>query len=422
MENLLQNLKEYQEICTVPFNTSGVRMFLRDKIINKQNITENAYCLYYNNGKNIGKRKLIIMCHTDHPGITLKSNKTGIFWGTPGYTRLQKMLQKMPISLAIFDSEGNRVGKGALLEINDPIKQMVTIQTDVEIKDNFSAQYDIAGFTLINDSVHLYNADDGVNVSIMLELVNQNIETALDIYYVFNLHEEVYQITSWRNAKSNYFDVNKSDIIINLECLKIDNVNPAKYPMANYDNGVVLQLSNVGCLFGYKNPGDNLSEKIVLESAKRAEISIQTGVIKDSCDSRPFTEFGLTPNICSLTIPNKYKHNERGEKVAQEEIKLQDINNSLKILQKIGSYNENDLNAANNVQPSLAGKIKSKDDVTDHSLMRAKNRLNNRIDVAYRNIVKRGYYYPITLRDKTMDTVYKLLSYIDYLIQKLTKQ
>ena len=422
MKNYLKNLEEYQDICVCPFFTSGVRDFLTSKIKMKQHIKQDDYCLYYNTGMNRGKRKLVIMCHTDHPGITLKSDGTGIFWGTPGYGRLRLLLKDVSIPLNIFDDKGKTVGKGVLTEISDPIKQLVKVKVDCHIKNNYYAQYDVENFLVKDDDVYLYNADDGVNVPIMLELINENSQQQLDVYYVFNLHEEVYQLSAWHEALHNTFKLTDKDVIVNLECLRIENVEGMNQPKANYNDGVVLQLSNIGCLFGYKNPGENIAEKLIYLMGNRTGIKTQPGVIKDSCDSRPFTEFKLTPNIVTLTIPNEFKHNNDGHGVVPEKIKLAHISDMRLLLTNLTKITEEDVTLSSKQFVSLSEALKSRDTVTDLKLMKAKRTINERLEVYYKTVIKRGYYFPLTIKDRFDDQLLKWASLAIYVWGKLTKR
>ena len=365
--------------------------------------------------------KLIIMTHADHPGVILKNNKEGLIMGSPGIERLKNILSKKSLGLRIFSPTGKYLGKGRAISLEGKNGRLIRIKSHLSIPRNSFATYDVEYFQENDQDIKVYNADNAVTQAILLTLLKEKHSSEFDLYIIFNLHEEVHQVSSWYHAKNNILDIRDSDFILNLECLKIENVDPKKYGSANYEDGVVLQLSNTGCLFGYKSKKENLTEKLIRYASSTSNIGIQTGVIKDSCDSRPFSYFNLTPNIATLTIPNRYKHN-RGEagNIVAEQVYKKDINNCYEIIKTILKINPAKLTKMSNIE-NVSYKIRQADGVTDHQLMAHKAMLNERLDTYYKNVIKRGYFYAEKPFDLFIDYYSKILLYIIYLIQKVSK-
>ena len=233
----------------------------------------------------------------------------------------------------------------------------------------------------------------------------------------FSLNEEVHQISGWFLADENPINIKKNDIFLNLECLKVENI--AKAPTkANYEDGLVIQLSNIGCLFGYKSSKKNLTEVLLREAAKAENIPVQTGFIKDSCDSRPISYLNRTPNIATLTVPNKNKHNsdEKG-RIAVEGVYEKDVVNIYKMVKTALKISEDTVN--NSKAKNHSEQARKNDAITDVNLMEKKARLNERLSFAYQAKVKRGYFYPQNARDWMNDYLGKIALYAVLIIQKL---
>jgi len=413
--NVLNHLQKLQEIPNVPFLVKPIKAYLEGVIKkNGYKYSTNDYSIIVNTNKNPSKPKLIIMAHSDHPGIIIKNKKNGIAMGTLETDRLRKILSKNKIELKIFDPNGKFLGIGDLIGIHKNSRD-VYLDINFDVPSNSFGQYNLKYFESNLKFISAYSLDDTISVAIMLSLLENKLESKYDVYYVFNLYEEVHQISAWYLAKHNVLNINKNDIIINLESQKVENIDDNSYPPANYENGPILQLSNTGCLFGYKVEGDNQSEKIARHIAKKDGIKLQIGLTKDSDDSRPFSYFPLTSNIISLNIPNKYKHNcgPNGE-VIPEVIYIKDVEDITKLVIIIiqGDNNSKD-------EMSLSRKVKKRDTITKLDLMRKKAQLNNRLDISYKSVIKRGYYYPLNILDFLSDILCKIGFYLIFYFQKV---
>lgn len=423
IKNIIKIFEEYQKVPNVPFLPQFTSKFIK-YYLEKENVEyyENAYTIIINSqptkDQNTETKKMVFMAHMDHPGIVIKDKENGIMMGLNEPKELAQFIDQNPIQIIVYSPNGDFLGKARITKFNNDSKQRVKIKSDFDIPKNSYGHFDAPRFSEDNTKIYGYNADDGIMISILLNTVFKKLESKYDIYFVFNKHEEVFQISSWNLARWNSLDIEEDDIIINLECLKTVSVNPDKYPVIGYENGPVLQLSNKGCLFGYKNPGPNFSELLVKKTAEKYSLPIQVGLINDSCDSRPFTQFGITSNICTITIPNKYKHDGADDgNIRPEEIYKKDVEYVEELLEKIVMSDPN--NVLNLNTDSLSEKVKQNDDLTDENLMKYKKKINERLDIAYKDIVKRGYFYPEKFIDHISDFILKVVSYINYLFNKI---
>jgi putative aminopeptidase FrvX len=424
LKHILKTLKEIQEIPAAPFLPKPMLSYIKGELDGAGvEFIENDYALIVPpKNPDATKPKLIIMAHIDHPGGIVKNKKEGIFMGTIGRDRIAKIIETAELPVRFFDKEGMLKGKGKIAKLGGKNGYGCEIETDAKILVNYAIQYDLPTYYKENTkTVSAYNSDNGAPVATALTLAKaaeKNFKN-FNAHFVFTTHEEVHQISAWKLAKDNDLHIEKNDLIINLECLRVESIDTKKYGRVEYDGGVVLQLSNAGCLFGYKNKGPNQAETLVKNVTKGAGIPLQLGIIGDSCDSRPFSQFGLTPNICSLTIPNKNKHNwdYENDEVTLETIYKKDIENLYRIL--VGIKNFSSKNLSEKLENNVSYVLKNKGAITNPKLMRYKRILNERLHIANKSIIKRGYFYPESLVDKTQDFHYKLLSYIKYFYLKL---
>ena len=416
LKRILDYTQKLQLVPNVPFLVKPINEYITENVNkNKYSFIDNNYSVIVRALKNSNKPKLIIMAHTDHPGIIIKNKNRGIAMGTLETDRLRTILANKPIKLKIFDPGGKYLGTGNLIDIKKNNRD-VSLKVDFDVPSNSFGQYDINYFKTSDKSVSAYTLDDTISVAVMLSLLEHKFESDYDVYFVFNLYEEVHQISSWYLAKNNILKINKDDIIINLESQKVENVENKFGLKLNYSSGPILQLSNTGCLFGYRFNGKNESEIIVSNIAKTLKSKIQIGFAKDSDDSRPFSFFSTTANITTLNIPNKYKHNcDDNGRIIPEFVYKKDIEIVSTIIQEIIQSKPNGSKDAQ----SISEKVKKDDTITDTKLMKEKAELNERLNYAYKYIVKRGYFYPQNFRDHIQDIVSKFCFYSLYVFQKI---
>lgn len=242
------------------------------------------------------------------------------------------------------------------------------------------------------------------------------------IIFVFTLYEEVAQNSSFALAKENTLGLKDSDIIINLESMKSYNLEKtfSNAPRVDYKSGLILNISEKGCLYGnYSKNQRNLAEDLLQNTAKDLKLKIQSGIAGGSSDARPFSEAHITPNIVTLNVPNRNKHNvtPKGELVP-ESVQKSDVESMHQLLKsiieaapEISSIKEN--------SASISLKAKQAEAAQDKIMMKAKTRLNERLHIAYKAKAKRRYFYPESITDQISDFSYKILSYISYFLSKI---
>jgi len=421
LKNILQN---YQALPSAPFSQSHtsayVRGFLKEAgIVADEN---SHFILVRPDSADKNKRNLLLMAHLDHPAMVLKDRNRGVILGLKDTTQISKYLESHPIKIRIFDPKGQSIGKADIKRIIPGPRQEIEISSDFNIPKNSIGMLDVESYEENEETLKLYNADDGIMVCILLYLLKEKmLGDTYNTHIAFMKHEEVHQVSSWEFAKSNPLGLSDNDLILNLECAKTESVDNEKYGRIDYNGGIVLQLSTGDCLLGYKTPGPNLVELAVKAIAKKEGTELQIGVVKDSCDSRPLTQFALSPNICTLTIPNKYKHDGADDgMIRPEEIHISDILATLKVLTSFSStpidFTSPELGS------SLSEKLKMEKAVTNEIRLHDKEVLNERLAIAYKNMVARGYYYPESFVDRVRDFIYKYLSYSYYFFLKASKR
>ncbi|MBU1200096.1 hypothetical protein KJ953_01005 [Patescibacteria group bacterium] len=415
-QHLLELLQEIQEIPSSPFLSKPSKEYIIS-LLTKYNVpfSFNHYSIIARPVQNPGATKLVFLTHTDHPGAVLKNNRIGILFGSVGLGRLGKQL---PIPMKVFSPQGKYLGKGEITHIEKSRK--IGTKIDFDVPKNSFAQYDFPYLKNTPTHIKLYNADNGIDTAVMLHLLSKRIESGFDLYFVFNFHEEVHQISAWHLSRHNPINIGSRDIVINLEAPIIENQKNKFCPPVNYENGPVLELSNLNMVHGYKNPGKNLAEVLLKTTAHRYKLDLQIGATKGSDEARAITNFGLTPNIVTLAIPNRYKHNRGSDgQVVPEEILKKDVVIFSKLLSKAILFDPKKLNKISTKMTNLSLQIKKNDCITDKDVQLQKAKLNDRLDVYYKAIIKRGYYFPESLKDSFQDFALKLLFYFMFLIQKL---
>ncbi len=412
-------LRELNQIPSSPFLPNAQIKFLTE-FLKKHNYDYeiNPYCVVVRKkSPDKNARKLIISTHLDHPGAVMKNNSEGIFFGSVGLERLEKVIKESKLSLKVFNPDGKYLGKGIVTKFFDNDRKF-KFEADFDIPTNSYAQYDIAYFKETKDELNVYNADNAIDTAAMLALLKQGFTSPYDVYFVFNFHEEVHQLSAWYLASKNYFNLTKRDLVLNLESPIIETNKPEKYPKLTYTDGPVLKLSNIGCLFGHLVKGDNLIEKIAKSISKKYRLPLQIGFAKGSDEARCFSNFPLTANIATLAIPNRYKHNWGvSDAIVPERI----LKNDIAIFDEIFRYflmTEPTSTELTKIK-SLAGEVKLSDDVTNKNMMKSKDALNRRLSLSFLPTIRRGYYFPKNWFDKFLDIIFAAISYPVYFYWKL---
>lgn len=414
----IEHLKKINSIPSSPFAVSLQVKFLEETL--KQlgyEYDKSEYSLIVRVQPKVkNTKKLVLMTHLDHPGAVFDGQGGGVFFGSVGLERVERAIQES-LFLRVYSTAGEYLGKGKISGLAKQ-KQNFYFESDFSVPRNSSGCFDIEEFSEDERHLRVYNSDNGIDTACMLALLSLRPETVYDTYFVFNIHEEVHQISAWELAKNNHLNVGRDDLILNLESPIIETNVTVSGPRLTYDDGVVLKLSNLGCLFGGLVPGANMIEKVVRHVANKSKIELQLGFAKGSDESRCFSSFTFTGNIATLAIPNKFKHNwGTNDEFVAEEIKVQDVKDFGRLVQAVL---ETEISAGEiEMVKSLAEEQKENDVITDSESMRKKAILNDRLDIRYRSVLKRGYYFPVKLTDYFKDWFGGLISYIYYIWQQI---
>ena len=183
----LEILEEIQNIPCAPFLTLKIQDYIGKKLeSSERDFVNNGYLIYSNYPRNTGRRKLVIVGHTDHPGAVMKNSKEGILFGSPGIDRLRRQIHlENGISYKVFSPSGAHIGKTKLVQIKADNKTGV-FESDIEIPKNSHAQYNLDPyFKREKGNLTMYNADDGVAFATMLSLLSEDLESEYDVYWVF---------------------------------------------------------------------------------------------------------------------------------------------------------------------------------------------------------------------------------------------
>ena len=417
--NTVEYLKKINSLPSSPFGV-GLQVELIEEVLrglNLEYVKTNYFITVHLKSQSKSTRKLVVMSHLDHPGAVLDGNGKGIFFGSVGLERVGNAVGLGKMFLKVFSPKGENLGLAKVTCLHKQ-RQNFTVESDFPIPKNSTAVFGLKEFSEDRENLYVYNADNGVDTATMLALLEEGLTPVYDTYFVFNFHEEVHQISAWKLARDNFLGITQDDLVLNLEAPIIATNVLGNGPKLNYEDGIVLKLSNLDCLFGHLTPGENLLENTTRFLAKTKKLSVQIGFAKGSDEARCFSTFPYTANIATLAVPNKFKHNwGENDAFVPETIKKYDVR-ALGILVKAvieTEVKEVDLQESG----SLVSGYKQKDEVTNETIIKDKANLNTRIDWRYKSVIKRGYYFPITLRDHFDDLLCRSMFYLIYLWQKL---
>lgn len=423
MIRALEILKEMIQVPNAPFSPLGRINYLKS-FFEAIGITyeETNYALIVKKGNLQATNKIVVMSHVDHPGFILKNSEEGIYFGSIYYDKLRVKYRDKPLPLNVYDKEGKFLTKASLINLVKTPRRKITIKSNQPIPINSQALWDVEKFSISEEKVSCISHDNDLPTAVMLALLEEDkFSSDHQVVFVFTLYEEVAQNSSFALAKENSLHLNDSDIIINLESMKAYNLEKG-YPSAprvNYKSGMVLNISEKDCLYGYYYKDQrNLAEDLVNNIADKLKLKIQTGIAGGSSDARPFSELKITPNIVTLNVPNRNKHNvtRKGELVS-ELTSQSDVDSMYRVLSGIVKIQLDSPDTKPN-KKSIALKAKQYAAAQNVTAMKAKTVLNERLHTAYKAITKRRYYYPETIIDYILDQCFKIFSYLVYILKR----
>jgi putative aminopeptidase FrvX len=175
---------------------------------------------------NIGaNHKLILMSHLDHPGVTIKSCKEGIFWGS-SYARVitknaHSTAGELRIPLDIYSGDGEFLGLAYVTGFSGVANENVSIEADFDVPPNSQGLWNVETHNVIDENIINRSLDNDLPTAILLSIIASEIKISYEVVFVFNLYEEVFQYSSYSLARENYLEIASEDVIINLESMKV---------------------------------------------------------------------------------------------------------------------------------------------------------------------------------------------------------
>lgn len=350
--------------------------------------------------------RIFFISHLDHPGFIFKNNRKGIAFGS---LYLHQGKEYKPIS--IFSPKGIYIGDAKLLKAYGRDESKVSIQADFPVPINSQGLWNVGNVKFDEEKIYGRSHDNDIATALMLYNIGIAKNTEYEIVYVFTKHEEVLQQSSFNIAKNNSLNITSKDMVINLESMKVySTTNIDKYSKLDYFSGPVLNISETTTFYSKTNI--NLAESLVNNISNELKIRLQRGLSGGTSDSRPISELNLTNNIVTLNIPNEFKHNSDGEIIRAEEILIKDVNVVSELIEKV--IKSKTLSAKPNINDISQ-------EISKETIVKIESQsylgINQRLDLAFRNIVKRGYYYPTSIIEYIKDIFWKVASYSVYLLQ-----
>ena len=414
------------------------------------------------------KRKFIIMSHIDHPGLIIEPTKQ---FGL-GSLYLNKVIKNKPPNAILYDQNGNLIAKIKITKyLNPNIEYKITqilnkqlknvLKTDSDISkeqwQTLKTQYKINALFGLWDTTQKTPNNQAQNINqafiknhkLYATALDNDIVTVLALHiaknlaqqehastkttqkiptvFVFTKYEEVFQISSYNLAKSNILSITQKDMILNLESMKVNEEipNPEKYSNLNYENGPIVsccekflnytdyQYQNQNT--NSKNKKTNLLYQLLQKTATRNKLHVQFGCASGSTDAKFFAYFKQTPNIVTLNIPNKHKHNvnEHGE-IVPESINLNHYTTAYKLLTDFSQLISN-----NKITPNINTKNTNipHNSITNINFLKHKELVALRLTYAFNCYIHEHFCY-----NCFKCKLFKLFSYIPWALKKLTQK
>ncbi len=406
LDNRLKKIiREYYDIPAAPFcinqKSEYIKSYLSD---NGLEYEETPYYISSIVREGTNAKRVIFFSHLDHPGFIFKNSREGIAMGT---LYLDRINEYAPIS--VYSPSGKYLGDVELKKAFGLGNRDVEISSDFDIPKNSQGLWN-TGKTVFTDTKILGRShDNDIVTCLMLNSIEDIVEGEYGIQFVFTKHEEVLQQSSFNISRNNSLNISEDDIVINLESMKVYPITKKKkYSNLNYEDGPILNISEKSCL--YNKETNNLAESMINNISDQENIDIQRGLAGGTTDARHIVEFGLTGNIVTLNVPNRYKHNTDGSIIRPEEVLIKDVLSVSNILKSIMSSSGLDLS-----ENSKDIQVDSIKEVIEER--KSLNILNRRLDIASHDIVRRGYYFSENIIDSIKDFYWKSLSYLYYILK-----
>jgi putative aminopeptidase FrvX len=417
-KNLQKIIEELSRIPNAPFSLIPRTQYVMRKLTDAGlEVEDTPYYILGKTGNPKAERKLVIMSHLDHPGFIFRNSTEAIAFGTLYFDKLD--LKKLP-PLNIHTADGHFLGKANITDVFGRDYSRVKVKGHFKIPKNSQGQWDVGTARISEERVEALSNDNDIVTSVLLSIAQPLPQSDWGIYFLFTKHEEVIQQSSYEIAAKNLLDLSENDLVINLESMKAYSlVDSGEFERLSYERGVVLNVSEKDSVYGASFPNSrNLAESLVNNTAEKEGVEIQRGIAGGSSDAWTFSESGITPSIVTLNIPNQFKHNVDNENVVAEVVATKDVVALQKILREAIEGVPNGGIPENSEDISLQMKQKYPH-LNDKRFIRT---VNDRLRIRFKDVIRRGYYFPVSISDHIQDLFNTLISYLSYIISRKTDE
>jgi hypothetical protein len=334
-------------------------------------LQEDEFALYAQIKRGKPKKRIIVVTHLDHPAIVLKNHKTGIAFGSVGYERIHQYLLHNQIPVKIYSPLGEYQQLGYIRKFS--IKRgtpLVSIKTFDPIIPNSHALWNISPIEFDSGIIKMQNADNGSVTAVAIQLLAESLENNdIDLQIIFTYLEEVHQIASTGIAlrgTTPFGAIDHDTFIINLEAMELettktedDIIQYLRIPRPSYENGILIKVNDGQLVYGMHFPkATNQAEMYLKHIAEAVNLKHQYTITSGSTDAKSFSLFPLSPNIATIVVPCKWKHNIGSEgEFVPEEIYEHDLDNALALLRNLV---EGISNTSKKLPFSLSTELKNK--------------------------------------------------------------
>lgn len=313
--------------------------------------SHDQYATYVKIKRGNSPYKLLITTHLDHPFLVLDGKGNGQPVGSIEMNKLIKEEGEIPIK--IYANNGKFLGEERVQRYKEQKgKGKVTVTKNTDYPMNSHGIWNLEPLEVENGILKMRNADNSINTAIILSMIGRIISSTpsdIDLEFIFCNLEEVIQISATAigsRSRTPYGQIDKNTLILVLESANIE-TRLADYPIldlvglkpASYDGGLVLRLNDRDLVYGQRLNQENLLEHALLHSLDVTQTIYQRTLLSGVCDATAFTLFTNSPNIASLTIPTRYKHNvDESGRLVHEQLLLQDVRSSYQALHNLILY------------------------------------------------------------------------------------
>ncbi len=279
-------------------------------------VVEDELAIYarYTHGK--PTNRLVIDTHLDHPGLAYRPDKL-ITLGSlfPAEAAKAKKSMIMPVRLYQANGEYLTSSQVEYAPGGDP----KLVDQDVLKKNALPRNSQVVPWISgepREDLLRLRSADNLAVTAVGLVFLDWLFaqQPEADVTFIFTKLEEIRQISATGIAKKNgtpFGQFDEHTHIIMLEAAAVGQTALSRTVAdteTNYDDGVVIRIADAALPYQV-NGQTNFAEALALHSRDRVGGAMQHGPLISNCDATSYTLFSQCPNIVSLTVPCRNKHN-----------------------------------------------------------------------------------------------------------------